>query len=781
MHRIGPALLCLWFGLQSPLMSEEVQPGIARDLAHRRAAQLRAVEYDLSFMVPPERAAPVSGAIEIRFTLTTPDEPVVLDFRQPAGSITEFKVAGQVVTPEIRNGHLLIPVELLVAGTNRVSISFRAGDAPLNRHADFLYSLFVPARASECFPCFDQPDLKARFALSLQIPRDWTAVSNGPEVKRIEREENVIVDFERTSPISSYLFAFAAGEFQVEEIEGASRRIRIYHRETDRAKVERNLDEIMSLHQHALDWLEEYTGIDHPFPKLDFVLIPSFQYGGMEHAGCIFYRDQLVLLDESPTRDERLRRASIISHETAHMWFGNLVTMTWFNDVWLKEVFANFYAAKMVNPVFPEFDHDLRFLIAHYPGAYRIDRTAGANPILQELDNLLDAGSLYGGIIYRKSPIVMRRLEERMGEEAFRAGIRDYLKEYAWGNATWNDLVDELEPHAGGDLRPFLDPLVHDTGMPELEADTDPFAYGYVPLTPRNREEVLSRRIHDPKPLVRGAAWITLWENMVRHTVAPDQMMAALQDRIPREEDPILVGYLLELFRTVFWRWQSHDERLARVASIESMFWDQSDSRDDPAAKRAFYDALVSVMLTPETVDRLTSAWESKQGPDGLPLSESDLSTLSFALTLRGRDVTEAQRARFENPDRKARFEFVLPAVNADASMRAQFNTSLADAQNRVREPWVLEALRTLHHPLRAESSVTYLPGHLQLLEEVKATGDIFFPQGWLDAAFSGHRSPEAAAAIRAFLDSHPDLPADLRAKILQSADPVFRAAYRPK
>ena len=122
------------------------------------------------------------------------------------------------------------------------------------------------------------------------------------------------------------------------------------------------------------------------------------------------------------------------------MWFGDLVTMSWFNDVWMKEVFANFMAAKIVNPSFPSMNHDLRFVLQHLPAAYDVDRTDGANPIRQPLANLNEAGSLYGAIIYQKAPVVMRQLELLVGEEAFRAGVREYLDAHRFGNADWTDL-----------------------------------------------------------------------------------------------------------------------------------------------------------------------------------------------------------------------------------------------------------------------------------------------------------------------------------------------------
>src|SRR6185436_19304609 len=137
---------------------------------------------------------------------------------------------------------------------------------------------------------------------------------------------------------------------------------------------------------------------------------------------------------------------------TSHMWFGDLVTMRWFDDVWMKEVFANFMAAKIVNPTFPEINHELRFLYSHYPAAYDVDRTEGTNPIRQRLDNLNEAGSLYGAIIYQKAPIVMRQLEALMGADTFRQGLREYLGRYAFANASWTDLIAILDARTPADL-----------------------------------------------------------------------------------------------------------------------------------------------------------------------------------------------------------------------------------------------------------------------------------------------------------------------------------------
>src|SRR5439155_13574986 len=242
--------------------------------------------------------------------------PVVLDFRPDAGGrlykVTVVRDEADVpIAAQQRNGHIILPSAALMKGWNTIAISFRAGNAPLNRSDDFLYTIFVPARAHEAFPCFDQPDLKARWTLSLEVPNGWEAVGNA-EVIRKAQNGATRVGFAATQPISTYLFAFAAGRFSVERAERpstslrASREMRMFHRESDAAKVSRNRDAIFDLHAAALDWMEQYTAIPYPFGKFDVVLLPAFQFGGMEHPGAICYNANSLLLDESATQTQIL-------------------------------------------------------------------------------------------------------------------------------------------------------------------------------------------------------------------------------------------------------------------------------------------------------------------------------------------------------------------------------------------------------------------------------------------------------------------------------------------
>ena len=204
------------------------------------------------------------------------------------------------------------------------------------------------------------------------------------------------------------------------------------------------------------------------------------------------------------------------------------------------------------------------------------------------------------------------------------------------------------------------------------------------------------------------------------------------------------------------------------------------DRAEQPTLKGAYFATLRDVAFSPETLARLEAVWTGDVEVEGLPLSENDTTQLALQLALREIDGAETmldrQRERIENSDSLARFDFVRPAVSASPGVRDAFFASLADAANREREPWALEALGLLHHPLRAEAARAYIQPSLELLPEIQVTGDIFFPLGWLSATLGGHASPEAAAIVQKYLDGADDLPERLRGKLLQAADPLFRA-----
>ena len=822
-------------------------PGIPLSLAQDRARRISDLRYDLKFAIPAERTAPVTGVAKITFNLKDPSRPLALDFSQP-GRVTGGASASSLA---VVTDHLVVPPSSLREGRNEITIEFTAGDAALNRSAEFLYTLFVPARAHLAFPCFDQPDLKARWTLTLSIPSGWRAIANSPLTASPESNGTTTLTGTETPPLSTYLFAFAAGRFSAETAERNGRTFTMLHRETDAAKVARNKDAVFDLHASALAWLEQYTGIPYPWGKFDFLLVPSFQFGGMEHPGAIFYNASGLLLDTSATQNQKLGRASVIAHETAHMWFGDLVTMRWFDDVWMKEVFANFMAAKIVNPSFPEINHDLRFLLAHYPDAYEIDRTRGTNAIRQQLDNLSEAGSLYGAIIYEKAPIVMRQLESMLGEATFKSGVQEYLHAHRFGNATWPDLIAVLDKRTPDDLAAWSHAWVEQAGRPTLGTNLS-VANGKIeqlsfsqrdPITGRGlswnqRLQVAigdangvrmipvridgvdtdvpqARGLQTPTfvlptggglgyagfeldaasiayllrdlpeikdPLTRGAAWVTLWDQMLDRRATPAALLDLALRALPRETDEQNVQRVLNYVEQTYWRFLPPAERAAISFRLEPVLRAGLAAATTSSLKSAWFGTLRDTVRSAETIAWLERVWRKTEDVPGLVLAEPDYITLALRLALLEVQgwpaVLDEQATRIENPDRKDRFQFVRPAVSADPAVRDAFFDRLKDPAARQREPWVLEGLGYLHHPVRAASSEKYIPRSLDMLREIQRTGDIFFPKRWMDATLGGHSSATAARTVARFLAELPaDYPDRLRRVILSSSDDLFRAS----
>lgn len=445
-----------------------VELGVAKTLADYREANITNLEYQLQFDIPEGKTEKIPGINKIIFDLAKTDQDLQIDFREDASLIKSVKANGKVSAYRFESEHVIIPKEELLQGKNEIEIEFIAGNTSLNRNDEFLYTLFVPDRARTAFPCFDQPNLKAEFELQLSVPSHWKAMANGKLDSKNETGERTTYKFLKTKPLPTYLFSFVAGKFETITREHNGREHTMYHRETDPEKIANNTDEIFRLLFESLDWLEEYTDVPYPFAKYDIVVIPSFQYGGMEHTGATLYNASRMFLDKNATKNRLLARANLIAHETAHMWFGDLVTMKWFDQVWLKEVFANFLADKITNPSFPEMNHDLKFQMAHFPSSFSVDRTTGPNPINQVLPNLKDAGTVYGAIIYHKSPIVMNMLENITGEEALKKGLQSYMKNYAYGNASWEDLIAILDATTDFDLKQWSKVWVDKAGRPHI-------------------------------------------------------------------------------------------------------------------------------------------------------------------------------------------------------------------------------------------------------------------------------------------------------------------------
>ena len=467
---------------QSGAPDARLAPGVPHVLASERAAQIRNVRYALSLDVT--RVDTATGTVIVRFTQRTKAD-VILDFR--GLRVSRIVAAGQSLRsddPAVWNrAHIRIPARFIAAGENQITIDFAspiaAAGASIIRSRDaadgqeYLYTLLVPSDANLLFPCFDQPDLKAKVSLTVTAPRRWNVLANGAAVTTDTSAVSMAHHFAETRPISTYLIAFAAGPFatvsQARAIAagGAMANVRMWVRASRLREAE--ADSLIAMNTQALYWLGDWFGVPYPFDKYDFLLAPVFPFGGMEHPGAVFYNEQSFIFRERPTVSQTLGRQATIFHEVAHQWFGDYVTMQWFDDLWLKEGFATYMAAKMQAAIAPTSNAWKTFYLRNKPVAYGTDATAGTTPVWQSLDNLEQAKSNYGPIVYNKAPGVLRQLNYLVGERAFQRGIRTFLTQHAYGNATWHDLLRSVGAAGHRDLTSWGAQWILRPGMPIIE------------------------------------------------------------------------------------------------------------------------------------------------------------------------------------------------------------------------------------------------------------------------------------------------------------------------
>lgn len=767
--------------------------GVSWELAEHRKATIGDLHYALFFDLPIDKVADVKAHETLRFSLTAADD-VILDFREQPSLIHSVTANGAECDFEFRNEHLIIPRRYMRQGENEVYIAFTAGNQSLNRRDGYVYTLFVPDRARTVFPCFEQPNMKARFTLSLRVPDEWKAVTNAKLVSDVDG----LLTFAETEPLPTYLFAFAAGIFEHETYEEAGQQIGIYHRETDPVRLAQ-LPEIGHQVVFALQWQERFTDVAYPFQKYDLVILPGFQFGGMEHAGATFYNDNTLFLSAHPTPDEELRRTELISHETSHMWFGDAVTMNWFDDVWTKEVFANYFAAQITAPLFPNLNHRLNWMKTYMNAAMSEDRTTGGTSIRQPLDNMRYAGLVYNQIIYNKAPLMLRKLVELMGEEAFGRGIQRYMKTYKYGNATWEDLVEMLDAETTEDVRAFSDVWVNQKGMPTLMCElvgdsvqvteSDPYGrglhwpqqcehrvadgqilpnydgrgYGYYTMNDAQLRGLLEYWPKVTDATARQSLLMTLNENYLHGRLDDELWAAKLVDWLGVERDVLTASTIVaDLYEPM----QLLPE--AKAASLEAQLVTIGSTHRLPSVRTQSLRLLYSLGRSAATVQHLYAIWENREET---LLAERDYMSMAYELALRLPDRYQAiyaeQLGRITNTDRRLEFEYVFPSVHPSAAVRDSVFWSLSKAENRRIEPWTLKVLYNLNHPIRSSEAVKYIQPALELLPDVLRTGDIFFPGNWCRQLLAGHRSREAYQEVETFLAEHEEYPQLLTGKIL--------------
>ncbi len=448
-------------------------PGVSRELATERAANLGGMRYHMELSLLSRDTA--RGSIAITFTAKRASD-VIVDFRGPR--LADVRVNGVAAQTTFNGAHLRIPARAIHAGHNEVTASFSALIAPAGAsiirfhddrdNADYLYTLFVPSDANALFPCFDQPDLKARLSLSLTVPAGWNALANGITERVDSTGGSRTYRFRETDPLPTYLFAFAAGPWH--EFTGGPRDAHLWVRASRAKEVE--VDSLQAQVASAITSLQKYFAVPYPFQQFQYMLSPAFPFGGMEHPGVTMFNEESFIYREPPTLNQRLGRRATIYHEVAHHWFGDDVTMRWFDDLWLKEGFATYMAAKiqdvegLPNPW-------MSFYLRNKPAAYDVDQTSGTTPVWQQLGNLDQAKSNYGAIVYNKAPGILKQLNYLVGDSAFQAGLHDFLIAHAYGNATWQDLLASIGKAAHRPLTEWGRQYILRPGMPVTEQVLD--------------------------------------------------------------------------------------------------------------------------------------------------------------------------------------------------------------------------------------------------------------------------------------------------------------------
>lgn len=456
-------------------------PGVSKQLAAKRSHELVAIRYQIELSVADRDTA--RGTVAVHFQAKGPTD-VVLDFRGP--SLTGVLVNGARAATTFNGAHLRIPAASVRAGENVVTADFKSLIAPAGASIirfhddrdgnDYLYTLLVPSDANALFPCFDQPDLKAKLTLALTVPRAWEAIANGITTQVDSAAATRTFHFRETDPLPTYLFAFAAGPWQTRK--GGPRNTSLWVRASRMREVE--VDSLQNQVGSALTSLENYFGVKYPFQQFQYMLSPAFPFGGMEHPGVTMFNEESFIYREPPTLNQRLGRRATIYHEVAHHWFGDDVTMQWFDDLWLKEGFATYMAAKMQD-IEQKADPSLArgtspwmsFYLRNKPAAYDVDQTAGTTPVWQQLANLDQAKSNYGAIVYNKAPGILKQLNYLVGDTAFRAGVHAFLVAHAYGNATWQDLLASIGKAANRPLAEWGKQYILRPGMPVLEQRMD--------------------------------------------------------------------------------------------------------------------------------------------------------------------------------------------------------------------------------------------------------------------------------------------------------------------
>jgi len=460
-------------------------PNLTRDDARARAELLRVESYDVVLDLtdgggkPSERT--FRSTTTIRFAARAGAQTFVDLLADRFHSVTlngqDVDVSGYrpedgVVLAELADDNVLV-VDADLLYTNTGEGLHRFVD-PLDGEV-YLYSQFETADAKRMYACFDQPDLKAEFTFQVTAPEHWEVASNG----RVERVEELpagkLVHFKTTPRISPYITALVAGPYHVATNTHDGIDLGLWCRKTLAKHLD--ADALFEVTRQGFDWFHENFGVRYAFDKYDQVFVPEFNAGAMENAGCVTFREDYVF--RSKVTDARYeRRGETILHEMAHMWFGDLVTMRWWDDLWLNESFATYASVLCQTSATRWKDAWATFANVEKTWAYRQDQLPSTHPIATDAPDVQTAEVNFDGITYAKGASVLKQLGAYVGVDAFLAGLREYFVEHAYGNTTLADLLRALENSSGRNLGDWSKLWLETAGISTIRADFEVGADG---------------------------------------------------------------------------------------------------------------------------------------------------------------------------------------------------------------------------------------------------------------------------------------------------------------
>jgi len=459
---------------------------ISRAEAAERASYLRVESYDVILDVTAGADTFYSKS-EVRFSCNTPGYSTFIDacgksiisatLNGNAVDTTNFDGESVFLQNLQTDNHLVIEIE---------GIYSKSGEG-LQRSVDpsdgeiYLYSQGETAYCRHMFPCFDQPSLKATFALTVTTPGHWEAISNNPAEPSETVGEKKIWKFTKTPRIPTYLAALIAGPYShVHDVYKGQKEVPlgIYCRKSMAQFLDP--EDIFLLTKQGFEYFEKTFGLAYPFDKFDQIAVVDFNFGAMENAGAVTFREDVLVFRSKVPEKMYMSRANVILHEMAHMWFGDLVTMSWWDDLWLNESFAEFmaYVAMAEGTRFK--GGWAGFNSERKNWAYRQDQLTSTHPIVADMVDIEAVNANFDGITYAKGASVLQQLVSHVGRENFIAGLQKYFAKHAWANTTLKDLFDELEATSGRSLDAWAATWLQTAGVntlsPELEFDGDTYA-----------------------------------------------------------------------------------------------------------------------------------------------------------------------------------------------------------------------------------------------------------------------------------------------------------------